>query len=50
MSFLEDEDDEYLSSLANSNRRNVARQIDEYLEAIRKLPESVRVKIPAHFG
>jgi hypothetical protein len=43
MSFLEDEDDDYLSSLSNSNRRNVARQVDEYLDAIRKLPENVRL-------
>jgi hypothetical protein len=37
-----DEDEDYLSSLSTNNRRNVSRQVDEYMEAIRKLPEYVR--------
>ena len=31
MSFLDDEDEEYLVSLSTNNRRNVQRQVDEYL-------------------
>ncbi len=34
MNFLDDEDD-YLSSM--SNRRSVSKQIEEYLEIIRKI-------------
>lgn len=47
MSFLDDEDEDYLVSLSTNNRRNVQRQVDEYLEAIRKLPESVRLNTSA---
>ena len=47
MDFLEDEDEDYLSSLVTNNRRNVARQVDDYMEAIRKLPENYRANTGA---
>ena len=42
-----DEDEDYLSSLSTNNRRNVSRQVDENMEAIRKLPEYVRANTGA---
>ena len=45
MDFLEDED--YLSSLVTKNRRNLARKVDDYMEAIRKLPENFRANTGA---
>jgi hypothetical protein len=47
MDFLDDEDEDYLSSLSTNNRRNVTRQVDEYMEAIRKLPENIRANTGA---
>ena len=42
MSFLDDDEDDFLSSYSNNIRRNVSKQVDEYLETIRKLPENLR--------
>ena len=47
MDFLDDEEEVYLSSLSTNNRRNVTRQVEEYMEAIRKLPENIRPKTGA---
>ena len=47
MDFLEDEDEDYLSSLVTNNRRNVSRKVDDYMEAIRKLPENFRANTGA---
>ncbi len=44
---MDDEDEDYLSSLSTNNRRNVTRQVDEYMEAIRKLPENIRTNTGA---
>ena len=37
----------YIYIINTNNKRNVQRQVDEYLEAIRKLPESVRLNTSA---
>ena len=47
MDFLDDEDEDYLSSLSTNNRRNVTRQVNEYMEAIRKLPVNIRANTGA---
>ncbi len=44
---MDDEDEGYLSSLSTNNRRNVTRQVDEYMEAIHKLSENIRTNTGA---
>ena len=45
MDFLDDEEEVYLSSLSTNNRRNVTRQVEEYMEmeAIRKCVKNIRL-------